>query len=439
MNNIENLSSIHSNKFNNIQIFLSAISHFITDIYQNFIIGLIPLITLKFGLSLFKVALLTSTSVIANSLFSPIFGYFSDKKGLKYFLITGPLVTSVFLSLIGVIPNYYILLIFLFFGNLGVAAYHPASAAIAGHFGGKNKGMGSSIINFGGNFGSACGVLLIISIAEKININFTPFAMIPGIIIVAVLLKYAPTINNKTNFKSNSNNSINIKNTYSNTYNNTYNNNYFNNNSNKIIKNEENLFVKLKNIKKQKIPLLCLIMLSIYSLYIIWTTMSTYMPLYFTNKGFSQIITGFILFLFITFGASGGIVSGFIFDRFKKGNYIIQICLLLSIPLFYFAFRTQQIILTIVLFILGGFFIISIQPVCIRITQDLLPKNMSFASSLILGLSPGFAGITMIFLGKAADKIGIIRLINFELAFAFIVFLILFFYPYFEKKWEKLT
>ena len=59
-----------------LQVTLSAVSHFITDIYQAFIVGLIPLLTIKFGLSLFQVALLTSTSVIANSFFAPLFGFF---------------------------------------------------------------------------------------------------------------------------------------------------------------------------------------------------------------------------------------------------------------------------------------------------------------------------------------------------------------------------
>ena len=150
-----------NSSFNKLQISLSAGSHFITDIYQSFIIGLIPVLALKFDLSLFKVGLLTATSVIANSLFSPIFGYFSDRHGLKYYIIAGPLFTSIFLSLIGILPSYYLILAFLFLGNLSIAAYHPASAAIAGHFGGSKKGLGSSIINFGGNFGNALGVLLI--------------------------------------------------------------------------------------------------------------------------------------------------------------------------------------------------------------------------------------------------------------------------------------
>ncbi|MDD3818464.1 MAG: MFS transporter [Actinomycetota bacterium] len=99
-----------------------------------------------------------------------------------------------FLSLIGIIPNYYLLLLFLFLGNLSIAAYHPASAAIAGHFGGDKKGLGSSIINFGGNLGYSIGSLLIILVTEKLNLYFTPIAIIPGLIIVIFLFKFAPDI-----------------------------------------------------------------------------------------------------------------------------------------------------------------------------------------------------------------------------------------------------
>ncbi len=377
-------------QFNKLQILLSSSSHFITDIYQSFIIGLIPILALKFNLSLFKVGLLTATGTIANSLFSPIFGYFSDRHGLKYYLIAGPLFTSIFLSLIGIIPNYYLLLLFLFLGNLSIAAYHPASAAIAGHFGGDKKGLGSSIINFGGNLGYSIGSLLIILVTEKLNIYFTPIAIIPGLVIVIFLFKFAPDI------KSN----------------------------NEQVYSIDSL--RIKKLNKEKVYILLLIMFAEYSLYILWITLLTYMPLYFTGLNVTLINIGVILFLFGMLGGAGGLLTGFIFDRFKKGFIIIQIAFALSIPLFFFTFKTTGLT-SIILFILGGFFLISIQPVCIRMAQDIMPENMSLASSLILGFSPGIAAITMIFLGKAADIIGIEALVNYELILILFTIILLFF------------
>ena len=386
---------------NKLQISLATGSHFLVDIYQNFYVGLIPLLSLKFDLSLFKVSLLGATSVIANSLFAPLFGYLADRHGVKYFVVAGPVITSVFLSFVGVIPNYWIIILFVFLGNLGVAAYHPASAAMASYYGGSRKGLYSSIISFGGNFGAALGSLLIILILKKIGINYTPLAMIPGIVIAFVLLRFVPK-KQKT-----------------------------------ISASQELRFIsKITRMNRKKLFLIFILIFSVYSLYILWITLINYMPLYFTGFDVSLINIGIILLLFGALGGGGGVLTGFLYDRFKNGNILIQISLVVSIPLLYFIFQTNGIA-SIALFILSGIFLISIQPVCLRMVQDMLPGNVGLASSLILGLSTGLAGITMIFLGKAADKIGIERLIRFELLFLFTAFLILFGYPFVAKKFAR--
>lgn len=399
INNHQDNTRVETDKFNKIQIGLSAGSHFITDIYQSAYVGLIPFLTLKFGLSLFQVGLLGATSVLANSLFSPIFGLLSDRHGLKYYMIAGPLFTSIFLSILGIIPNYYLILILLFLGNLGIAAFHPASAAVAGHYGGKRKGIGSSLINFGGNFGNAIGSLLIILIFENAGIEFTPLIMVPGIIMALVLAKYAPR-NTGTGVSG---------------------------------KSFVQYFGKLRKVNRAKLYLLFNILFIIYSLYIIWITLINYMPLYFTERNISLLNIGNILLVFGALGGASGFLSGYLYDRFKKGYIILQSSLALSIPLFFLSFRTEGLI-SIVLFILGGFFLISVQPVCIRMAQDLLPGSMSLASSMILGFSPGLAAITMIFLGKVANIIGISALVNFELLGPAISFLLLFIYPFMERK-----
>ena len=327
----------------------------------------------------------------------------SDRHGMKYYLVAGPLFTSIFLSFIGVLPDFYLIILFLFIGNLGIAAYHPASAAIAGHYGGRRKGLSSSLINFGGNLGSAFGSLIIILILEKAGIEYTPLILIPGIITSLVLLKYAP----KNNIISSPGKSFNI-------------------------------LSRLKKINRIRLSMIFIILFIIYTLYIIWITVISYMPLYFTDKNISLINIGNILLLFGGLGGAAGLLSGYLYDHYKKGYLIIQTGLIISIPLFFFTFKTEDM-LSITLFIIGGFFLISVQPVCIRMAQDLLPGNMSLASSLILGLSPGLAGITMIFLGKAADIIGIASLIRYELLGLTLSLLILFIFPMLEKRLKRIN
>jgi len=387
---------------NKFQLGLSSGSHFIVDIYQSFYIGLIPILVLKFDLSLFHVSLLGATSFIANSLFSPAFGYLADKYGLKKFMLAGPIMTSVFLSILGILPYYWLVLVVLFIGNLGIASYHPASAAIAGHYGGSKKGFSTSLINFGGNFGNAVGSLLVIFIFKWMGMNYTPLLMIPGLITFFILLKYVPS-------------------------------------------GEERLYhVQVPDTKKEnnkldakKLFLITCLVFTVYSLYILWLSLTNYMPVYFTEAQLPLVNIGVVLFFFGALGGGGGFISGFLKDKYKKGSIVIQAALFVSIPLIFFIFEFD-LNYSIMFFILGGLFLVPIQPVCIRMAQDLFPSNMSLASSLILGLSSGLAAITMIFLGKAADIIGIANLIRLELILLAASFILLFFYPVIERR-SKIT
>ena len=385
-------------KLNKFILALTSGSHFVTDIYQSFYIGLIPILAYRFELSLFRVTLLGATSIIANSLFSPIFAYFSDRRGLKYYILAGPILASIFLSLLGILSSYWVILIFLFIGNLGIASFHPASAAIAGHYGGTKKGIGTSMISFGGNFGYAFGSLAIILIIERAGIRYTPLAMIAGIVTAIILFKYIPFDKKKP-----------------------------------VPVDRQSIISRTKSIGKIGLLKILSLIFTMYCVYIVWISLLNYMPLYLTDAGLSLTSVGIILFLFGSLGGSAGFLSGHLYDRFQKANIMIQISLLLSAVLVFFIFSFANVF-SIIFFIASGFFLISIQPLCIRMSQDLLPKNMSIASSLILGISPGLAGISLIFLGKAADVIGIALLIRCALILLIVSFILLFSHIFMDKK-----
>lgn len=393
-----------ANKFNKFPIFLSATSHLVTDLYASFVIGLIPVLTGKFGLSLFMVSILTSVNQTTNSLTQPLFGYLADKKGLKYYLVSGPLFASLFLSLLGILPNYYLVLLFLFLGNLSISAFHPPSAAVAGHFGGDKRTIGNSIISFGGNLGYSLGSLFVIFIVEKLGLTFTPVTMVPGILMTLVLLKFMPSQNKAKNNTE---------------------------------KSKDGSYTPLKpwKIDRIKVTLLSLIWFVSFSRDLLWITLLTFMPLYFTKANIKLTNIGYILLLFGLVGSIGGLFSGYYSSKVKKVAYIIQIGLFLSIPLIYFIFKTSGIN-SIVLFILAGFFLISTLPLCINLSQEILPSNISFASSLVMGLSSGSAAIAIIFSGRIADYIGIIRTTNYTLLFPIIALILLFIFPFLEKKIE---
>ncbi len=386
--------------FNKLQIALSSTSHMVTDLYSSFIVGLIPILTQKFGLSLFLVGILSSVNFIANSFTQPVFGYLSDRYGTRHFMVLGPFFASVFISMLGILPAYYLIIIFLFLGNLSISAFHPSSASIAGHFGGERSGLGNSVISFGGNLGYSLGSLFVIFIVERFGLEYTPFAMIPGIIMSAILLKLVQTPEKFLNQEK---------------------------------REPVNLFKKAKNIKKSKIGLISIIVFTSYSRDIIWVSLATFLPLYLTNRGTTLTNVGYFLLLFGVVGGIGGLISGYFFDKIRESTILIQAGLLISVPLFYLLFRLSGP-LSILFYILGGFFLISTLPLCIRLAQEIMPSNVALASSFVIGLSGGLAAITVILLGKIADIIGIVSTMNYVLILPLIAFILLIFFPALRKR-----
>ena len=103
--------------------------------------------------------------------------------------------------------------------------------------------------------------------------------------------------------------------------------------------------------------------------------------------------------------------------------------------MFYLIFKVPLSI-SIVLFILAGFFATSTLPLCIRVVQDIFPGNVSLASSIVMGVSGGIAAATVILVGKIADNIGLVRTINYVLIIPILASMLLFLFPHVRSKYR---
>ncbi len=373
-------------------ILISTAGHFVIDLYPAFIIGLIPFLTLKFSLSVFQVSILTGVTQISNSITQPFFGILSDRHGIKRYMTTGLLIAATFVSFIAILPNYFLILLFLFIGNLGVAAFHPPSAAIGAQYTGKKKSLGNSIISFGGTAGYALGSVFFVAIIEKAGIKFSPLAMLPGIFMAFFLIR---------KFK-------------------------FLNIQHKSAQPRQGLKTVLK-IKKAKFVSIFLIWIAAFSRDVLWLALLTFIPLYFSKKNISALHISLIITCFGFAGGFGGMFASYFTDRLRR-HTLIQIAYFFVIPLVFLIFKTP-VIIGALLFVISGFFLISSIPLCLSISHDLFPKNLSLASSLVIGFSAGFAALTGMLLGKIADKIGIQATLNMALVLLVIAVLAMFFVP----------
>jgi MFS transporter, FSR family, fosmidomycin resistance protein len=120
-------------------------------------------------------------------------GYLSDRYGRRLFVVGGPLLSAVFLSLIGVAPSFLVLVLFLALGGLGSAMFHPPGASMAARVAaGRGSGMRASFFSFGGALGYAAGPLTAVAIVGAVGLEGLWLAMLPMLAVAAVLWRLLP-------------------------------------------------------------------------------------------------------------------------------------------------------------------------------------------------------------------------------------------------------
>jgi hypothetical protein len=104
--------------------------HFIGDFYASFVNPLLPAFEERFSLSLMQIGLITGMARFLSFIVQPSVGYLADNYKNRWFVLGGPLLTIVFVSLVGVAPGFSMLLLFICLGSIGSAMYHPPAAGM---------------------------------------------------------------------------------------------------------------------------------------------------------------------------------------------------------------------------------------------------------------------------------------------------------------------
>ncbi|MFC1868118.1 MFS transporter [Thermodesulfobacteriota bacterium] len=144
--------------FQIIGILLLSMCHFIHDVYSSFLFPLMPLLIEKHSLSLTRAGFL-STVMQVPSLLNPAIGVWADRRSMRWFIILAPSLTAVPMSLIGIAPNYGVLLILLFATGISVSLFHVPSPVIIARLSGNYKGRGMSYFMTGGELARTVGPL----------------------------------------------------------------------------------------------------------------------------------------------------------------------------------------------------------------------------------------------------------------------------------------
>ena len=167
-------------------------AHFFNDLFSGTLAALLPTLQLRFGVSELTLAVFVACLSFSSSVLQPLFGAVADRLGRRLVAAAGVTVTSVFLSLMPVMPSPVLLIPLLLIGGLGSAAFHPAGTALARQAAKAKGGLALGIFSAGGTVGMAFGPLVIGLFVINGWLQYSPLLMLPGVVLGALIYLLLP-------------------------------------------------------------------------------------------------------------------------------------------------------------------------------------------------------------------------------------------------------
>jgi FSR family fosmidomycin resistance protein-like MFS transporter len=347
----------------NATVLFVASVHFVVDGYGNIFAPLLPLLIPRLGLSFAAVGTLTMLFQLSASVSQVAFGHLADRWRPRLLLMTGPLVSVGILSFVGASTTMWMAAAILIVGGLGGAAFHPPAAALAYRLGGERPGLAMSVHITGGSLGFSMGPLLFAPFAQRFGLEWTPLLAVPGLVAVGFLLMRLPPITFPTATTRG--------------------------------------FAALKPYARPLALLYFVVVLRTMTS----ISFATFMTVMLTSRGMSLASSGGAVAIYLFASGIGGFLGGPSADRFGH-RLVIVWSLVLAVP-FLFAATLASGWWFVLLVAIGGFFLQSTLPVNVTFGQALAPVSAATVSSLMMGFAWGSGGLTVPFVGKVADVLGL--------------------------------
>lgn len=341
-----------------------AAAHMITDIYMPVLPAILPLLILQNGYSYLAAGLLVTAYNVTSSFTQPVIGWLSDTRGLTISVSISILISAVFIALMGIAKDYYLIMAFAVIAALGHACFHPTALSIVSRLcTSENRGKITSYFVVGGNFGYAIGPVLAGALVFWFGLPGLLFLVIPAVVMVFVLRIIMPG-------------------------------------GIAAIHEAHAVPIATPHEATSKRPFVILMIASILRAWAIFAAL-TYLPMYLVTQGYDLVMTSLIMTLMLLTGVVGQVFGGRISDRFGRKEFMV-FALAGAIPCFYLFFATSGI-LAIITLLAFGFCLWSTFSVAVAMGHELLPQNIGLASGIMMGLAIGFGGLGVAVNGIIAD------------------------------------
>ena len=338
---------------------LSA-AHLVTDLYSPVLPAILPLLIAEQGYSFFLAGLIVTVFNLTSSMMQPLVGWLYDTRGLAVHISVTVLISATFISVIGLLNNYYLVLASVAIAALGHALFHPSALGTVSRLTrDASRGRITSYFVIGGNLGYAVGPICAGVAVGLMGLPGLVILAIPGIVMAAVLRYVLPAPGRRE--------------------------------------------VPAPSSRSERPARRAIALLVAASGLRAWAIFGSvaFLPTILTLRGIDLVTANLLVSGMLIAGVVGQLVGGILSDRYGRKEYTL-IGLVTAIPPFLVFLMTDGIV-SLVAMIIFGFILWSTFAVTVAMAHEIAPGNVGLVSGLMLGLAVGVGGMGVAATGWIAD------------------------------------
>jgi FSR family fosmidomycin resistance protein-like MFS transporter len=337
---------------------------------MGFLTPLFPIVMDKYGLSLSMVGVVSMIAALASAMSQPFFGILFDRFGVSASLYLAPLLTGLLVSCLGIAPSFTVFLVILCLGCLGSAAFHPKGASVTPTLSGSHPEVGMAVFSAGGNLGFAAGPAVIAYFISVWGFRATPILAVPAALVAGGLALLLPADELRRRSARAARFSLRA-----------------------LLANRRDLAMLLR-----------LVFIN-FCLTVGVRALSTFLPVYMAEHGSHVTSIGVLFTGMLALGALASVFVSTLAHRTGKRSLIL-ISISVGAPLAVAGYLLFPSPAGTALIVAAGTVLTFSNPLLILMAQKHSGNSPAMASSLIMGLSWGLAGLAMVPLGSLGEMLG---------------------------------
>jgi FSR family fosmidomycin resistance protein-like MFS transporter len=373
-------------------------AHFSNDLFLSFFAPTLPVLITQMGLLKVQAGIL-NLALELTALSMPLIGRIADRTNIRKYMVFTPFVTALCITMLGVIPNFYLLFLVLTIGGLSLYFYHAVGPADIADVNNAALGRLMAVWNIAGQVAFMIGPLLVTAVITRYSIRQLPWLSLLGILATIALILIRRR--QPESFHS------------------------------KVLKTREQTKLPADSkarIIRQFIPIIGITLAVSLS----HACSFAYLPVYIVERGASLWMSGLAISFYFGAGIIGNIIGGWLHDRIRTKN--VAFISLTGFAIFFALAIYASGLLQLALIAMMGVFSFMLVPAMMAMLQENNPDDRSLTNGIFLGLNYSSIALAGVVAGYMLDRMPTptVFLISAVLALSALVFV-----PWLKDENEK--